>query len=61
MVFLEFEVLSTRAERSKPGGQVPEVVVELRDEWLSLEEYIAAKRITMDEDGDEGLEGAPFE
>ena len=61
VVFLEFEVLSKRAERSKPGGQVPKVVVELRDEWLSLEEDIAAQGITMDEDGDEGLEGAPFE
>lgn len=61
VVFLEFEVLSKRVERSKPGGQVPKVMVELRDEWLSLEEDIAAQGITMDEDGDEGLEGAPFE
>lgn len=56
VAFLEFEVLSKRAEQSKPGGQVPKVVVELRDEWLSLEEDIVAQGITMDEDGDEGLE-----
>jgi hypothetical protein len=61
VVFLELEVLSKRAERSKPGGQVPKVVVELRDQCLSLEEDIAAQGITMDKDGDEGLEGALFE
>jgi hypothetical protein len=61
VVFLEFEVSSERAERSKPGGQVLKVVVELRDLCLSLEEDTAAQGITMDEDGDEALEGALFE
>lgn len=61
VVFLEFEVLSKRAERSKPGGHVPKVMVELRNERLSLEEDIVAQGITMDEDGIEGSEGAPFE
>jgi hypothetical protein len=60
-VFLEFEVLLTRVEPSKPGDQVPKVVVKLRDEWLSLKENITAKGITIDKDSDEGLERALFE
>lgn len=50
VLFLEFEVASRRA--TLPSGQVPKVIVELDDEYLSLEEDIAAKGILASEDGD---------
>lgn len=52
-VFLDFERRLRRAEQSSPGGQIPNMVVELRDEMLSLEEDLEGKGVTIME-GDEG-------
>ncbi|OAL23844.1 hypothetical protein AYO20_10864 [Fonsecaea nubica] len=52
VVFLEFEVMSKRAEQSQLGGQAPKVIVELCDKRLSLERNIEARGIFINEDGD---------
>ena len=52
VVVLEFEIMSKRVEQSKPGGQVPKVVVELDDVWLPLEKDMEARGITVEEDDD---------
>lgn len=48
----EFEE-KTRVEQSQPGGLIPKMVVELRDERPSLEEDLEGKGVTMEE-GDDG-------
>jgi len=52
IVFLEFELMSKRAEQSQPGGQVPKVIVELDDKRLSLQQDIKAKGIVVDQGSD---------
>ena len=49
VLFLEFEVEFQRAKQSKPGGQIPKLIVELQDEQLALEQDIEAKGIVIDE------------
>ena len=49
VVYLEFQVLAERTEKTLSSGQIPKVIVELRDEQLPLEQDIEAKGIVIDE------------